>query len=84
MRDTKRVSTTSTKGNIFRVKRKFFFCKPFTICTTEGFVIDMLGPYLANKNYAEILKNILEDSNGLQNFLKEGDTFSLEENFFKY
>ena len=48
---------------------------------TDGFVTDMLGLCLANKNDAEILKNILEDSNGLRNFLKEGNTVVLDRRF---
>ena len=31
---------------------------PFTY-TTDGYVVDMLGPYLENHNDAEILKNII-------------------------
>ena len=60
---------------------KVALCKPFTICTTDGFVIDMLGPYLASKNDAEVLKNILEDSNDLRNFVKESDIFVIDRGF---
>ena len=52
----------------FSGQKKVPPCKPFTIRTTDGFVIDMLGRYLANKDDAEILKNILEDSNGPRDF----------------
>ena len=55
--------------------------KPFNIYTTDGFVIYMLEQYLKNKNDSEILKNILEDSNGLRNCSKEGDTFVLGRGF---
>ena len=41
----------------------------------------MLGPYLASKNDAEVLKNILEDSNDLRNFVKESDIFVIDRGF---
>lgn len=41
----------------------------------------MLGPYLANQNDAEILKNIIQDPNGLSKLLLEGDTFVLNRGF---
>ena len=41
----------------------------------------MLGPYLANLNDAQILKNVLEDPEGLRKFLKEGDIFILDRGF---
>ena len=40
-------------------QKKVPLCKPFTICTTDGLIVDMLGPYLANQNDAEILKSVL-------------------------
>ncbi|XP_036143574.1 uncharacterized protein LOC118645866 isoform X2 [Monomorium pharaonis] len=49
----------------FSGQKKVPLCKPFTICTTDGYIVDMLGPYLANQNDAEILKNIIQDPNGL-------------------
>jgi hypothetical protein len=52
-------------------QKKVPLCKPFTICTTNGFVLDMLGPYEANLNDAQILKYVLSDSNGLIKLLKK-------------
>lgn len=40
----------------FSGQKKVTLCKPFTICTTDDFVVDMLGPYIVNENNAEILK----------------------------
>lgn len=62
-------------------QKKVPLCKPFTICTTDGYVVEMLGPYLANQNDAEILKSVIEDPNGLRKFLKEGDIFVLDRGF---
>ena len=41
----------------------------------------MLGPYLANHNDAEILKNIIEDANGLCKFLTKDGVFVLDRGF---
>lgn len=54
--------------------RKTPLGKPFTICTTDGYVVDMLGPYYANENDATILKNVLSDkTTGLSDLLMEDD-----------
>lgn len=62
-------------------QKKVPLFKPFTVCTTNGYVIDMLGPFTANKNDAEILKSILEDPNGLIKLLEKGDIFVLDRGF---
>lgn len=62
-------------------QKKVPLCKPFTICTTDGFVVDMLGPYPATQNDAEIMKIIIDDPNGLCTFLKPGDIFILDRGF---
>ena len=62
-------------------QKKVPLCKPFTICTTDGYIVEMLGPYLANQNDADILKSVFEDPNGLRTFLKEGDIFVLDRGF---
>lgn len=65
----------------FSGQKKVPLCKPFTICTTDGYVVDMLGPYLANHNDAEILKTIIEDANGLCKFLEKDYVFVLDRGF---
>ena len=62
-------------------QKKTSLCKPFTICTTDGYIIDMKGPYLANQNDAEILKNILQEPNSLSSVLKKNDIFILDRGF---
>ncbi|XP_074099024.1 uncharacterized protein LOC141527435 [Cotesia typhae] len=62
-------------------QKKVPLCKPFTICTTNGFVIDMRGPYTANMNDAEIMKVILNDPNGLIKLLKKDDIIVVERGF---
>lgn len=56
-------------------------CKPFTIYTTDGYVVDMLGPYFANVNDAEIMKTIIDQPNGLCNLMRPGDIFILDRGF---
>nr|XP_034192559.1 uncharacterized protein LOC117609911 [Osmia lignaria] len=48
-------------------------CKPYTVCTTNGYVVDVLGPFHADQNDAQIMKTILQDLNGLQSIMKRGD-----------
>ena len=45
----------------FSGQNKVLRCNPFTICTTDGFVVDMLGQYPANFNDAKILKTLLQN-----------------------
>uniref|UniRef100_A0A6P7GRD0 Uncharacterized protein LOC114329946 n=3 Tax=Diabrotica virgifera virgifera TaxID=50390 RepID=A0A6P7GRD0_DIAVI len=62
-------------------QKKAPLCKPFTICTTNGYIIDILGPYYATDNDAKILESILNDPNGLITLLQEGDKFFLDRGF---
>ncbi|XP_057329865.1 uncharacterized protein LOC130670476 [Microplitis mediator] len=62
-------------------QKKVPLCKPFTICTTNGFVIDMLGPYTAHMNDAEIMRIILNDPNGLIKLLNKGDIIVVDRGF---
>jgi len=55
----------------FSGQKKVPLCKPFTICATDGYIIDMLGPYPANLNDAGILKIFLQGPNGLCKLLKK-------------
>lgn len=73
-------------NNIYQRKsysgqKKVPLCKPFTICTTNGFVIDLAGPFEGKLNDAEILKRILDDPHGISNKLKKGDVFILDRGF---
>ena len=65
----------------FSGQKKVPLCKPITICTTDRYVVDMLGPYPASQNNADIMKNIIEDPNGLCKFLRTNDVFVLDRGF---
>ncbi|XP_066248319.1 uncharacterized protein [Euwallacea similis] len=66
----------------FSGQKKVPLCKPFTICTTSGFIVDMLGPFGTNENDARILRTILEVENtGLSDLLEARDIFVLDRGF---
>ena len=52
-----------------------------TIRTITGRVLDMAGPFYANQNGAEIIKNLIEDWHGLCQLLNEGDKLFLDRGF---
>lgn len=62
-------------------QKKVPLCKPFTICTTNGFTIDAPGPFNGTMNDAEILRAVLDDPNGISCILKPGDVFILDRGF---
>ena len=65
----------------FSGQKKTPLCKPFTICTTTGYVIDILGPYTAQQNDATIMKSVIDESSDLCTLMKEGDIFVLDRGF---
>lgn len=62
-------------------QKKVPLCKPFTICTTNGYIVDIMGPYYATQNDALIMKEIMSDDNGLVQILNEGDLFFVDRGF---
>ncbi|CAD6210174.1 GSCOCG00010879001-RA-CDS, partial [Cotesia congregata] len=46
-------------------QKKVPLCKPFTICITDGYIADMLGPYYANQNDATIMRDIIDNPDGI-------------------
>ena len=65
----------------FSGQKKVPLCKPFTICTTDGYVVGILGPYSANQNNADIKKTIIENPDGLCKFLRTNDFCVLNQGF---
>ena len=61
--------------------KKIPFCKPFTICTSYGHVLDILGPYPANLNDAEILRILSQDLKVLCKLLVENNFVALDREF---
>ena len=55
-------------------------CKPFTICTTNGLIIDFAGPYAAKYNDASIVKEVFKNSD-LRALLKPNDVLVVDRGF---
>ncbi|CAK9829657.1 hypothetical protein ANTRET_LOCUS6956 [Anthophora retusa] len=47
----------------------------------NGYIVDILGPFYANQNDAEIMKITIQDSSGLQTLLKRGDICIVDRDF---
>ena len=62
-------------------QKKAPLCKPFTICTTNSFVVDCPGPFYGTENDASIMKKVLSDPNGLSSILKPGDVCIVDRGF---
>ena len=56
-----KITNNEYQRKSFSGQKKVPFCKPVTICTTDGYVVDMLVPYPANENDADIMKAITGD-----------------------
>ena len=52
--------------------------KPFVICTANGRIIDVYGPYPAKANDASILEHILRTNQDLKSLLKVRINFFLQ------
>ena len=62
-------------------RKKKPLCKPFTIVTTNGYIVETLGPFSGNQNDATIMREILEDPDGLKKLMKPGDTCIVDRGF---
>lgn len=62
-------------------QKKVPLCKPFTICTTDGYIVDMLGPYYANQNDATIMRDIIDNPDGICHLLEPGEAFVVDRAF---
>ncbi|XP_058810622.1 uncharacterized protein LOC131675604 [Phymastichus coffea] len=65
----------------FSGQKKAPLIKPFTVCTTNGFIVDICGPYEGTKNDAEIMKKVLADPNSVFRLMKEGDIMIVDRGF---
>lgn len=62
-------------------QKKKPLCKPFTVVTTSGYIVDTLGPFSANLNDATIMEQILQDPNGLTSIMQPGDIWIVDRGF---
>lgn len=62
-------------------QKKKPLCKPFTVCTTTGYIVDTFGPFSANMNDAAIMENIFKDPTGLRTLMRPGDICIVDRGF---
>lgn len=65
----------------FNAQKNRNFVKPMMITTTDGTIIDLLGPYKAVTNDADIMQYIFERNNDVQQIFQPGDSFILDRGF---
>lgn len=75
-----------SQNNVYQKKsysgqKKVPLCKPFTICTTNGYIIDMVGPFNGTQNDASIMQHLMSDANGLPKLLKPNDVIVVDRGF---
>jgi hypothetical protein len=56
----------------FSVPKNYNLIKPMVVCLSNGYIVEIYGPYPANMNDAQILKDILETDTNLHSLLREG------------
>jgi hypothetical protein len=66
---------------LYTDQKKRPLIKPFVICTSNGYIIDVLGPFPAKNNDATILDEILKSNDNLKNLLKPNDLVILDRGF---
>ncbi|KAJ8669457.1 hypothetical protein QAD02_000716 [Eretmocerus hayati] len=86
IRDGTYISHEKRSNNAYQRKsysgqKKKPLCEPMTICTTDGFVVDLPGPFYGTQNDATKMKLIMGDPNGIRRLLKPGDIFILDRGF---
>lgn len=62
-------------------QKKRNFVRPMMCVTTNGYIIDVLGPFKASTNDATCMKAILEKNAAVKRTMKPGDVFLLDRGF---
>ena len=65
---------------LYSCQKKRHLVKPFIVCATNGFIIDVYGPFAATSNDASILLYLMEHSD-LKNIALPNDLFFLDRGF---
>ena len=55
--------------------------KPFVVCCSNGYIVDVFGPYGATDNEASILLHVLENQPDFRNILIPKDNIILDRGF---
>ena len=62
-------------------QKKRHLIKPFVMCTADGYIIDVFGPYLATHNDFTILQDLMKNSQNINNLLKPKDLIILDRGY---
>jgi hypothetical protein len=62
-------------------QNKRHLVKPFVICCTDGYIIDIFGLYPGTLNDATIMIDILKNESSFTSLLTKGDVFILDRGF---
>ena len=65
----------------YSVHKNTNLCKPFTIVTSDGYIVDFFGPFLATANDAKIMKSILTTEHDFLSLLRKNDSFIVDRGF---
>ena len=65
----------------WNVYKKASLVKPFVLCSTDGYIVDVYGLYPAVDNDATIIKEILKIDVDLKGLLKSGDHIFVDRGF---
>lgn len=68
-------------NHIISGQKKTPLCKPFTITCTNGYVVDIPGPFPATMNDASIMEKVMKDPNGVRSLMKAGDICIVDRGF---
>ncbi|KAH9644342.1 hypothetical protein HF086_003127 [Spodoptera exigua] len=58
--------------------------KPFLIVCTDGYIVDVIGPYAATTSDATIMRSIMQENSDWHWFLRSNDVFILDSGFRDY
>lgn len=62
-------------------QKKRHFLRLETICSTNGRILDIYGPYMAVNNDAQTIMHVLEEHEELRDLLKPNDVIILDRGF---
>ena len=71
----------SLQRDTWSSQKKRHLVKPFVICATDGYIIDVYGPYIAKDNDATILRELMCKNKELRELHKPKDLMILDRGF---
>lgn len=74
-------SNNSFQRKTYSGQKKRHLIKPFVMCTADGYIIDVFGPYQATHNDATILLDLMKNSQNINNLFKPKDLIVLDRGF---